>query len=124
MRYMVQLEKGQYSDNHWICDITRDLDHMSNLDSNLKSLFKHYITYNRWDLQDHLVAIRVPGGTVGVIHFDDNRIITDLSVETDYVVKTYFRNVNKHLRKYIGVMLVLPELPDTGSSEKWDVKLG
>ena len=108
---VVELEKGGYDGEHYYCAITRDLDHMSNLDANPESLFKHYIIYDKWSLQYHVLDIRVLGGTVGGISFDDDGVITELSVQTDYVVKTYFRNVNKHLRKYIGMKLNLPEIP-------------
>ena len=93
------------------CEITKDLDHMSNLDSSqYYDFFHHYIYFSPGDISEHLLAIRVPGGTVGSIEFDDNYVIKSIGVDTNYVVQTYFRNVNKHIqRKYIGSKLIFPK---------------
>lgn len=92
--------------NEYVCDITRDLDKMSNLDS--EKLFHHYIIYDKHDLENHLVCIRVPGGTVGYIKYDDNFIIIEIFIDTNYVVKTYSKDVNNEInKKYIGGKLIL-----------------
>ena len=89
-----------YLNDRYKCIITSDLDKMAGLSS--KDIFHHYLLIDHTDLEEHIMCIRVPGGTVGVIEFDDNNIITDLHVDTNYVIRTYWRNVNKHLKKYIG----------------------
>lgn len=107
------LELDEYNDFalEATCEITRDLDHMSNLDSSeYYDFFHHYIYFNAGDIKEHLLAIRVPGGTVGSIEFDDNYVIKSIGVDTNYVIQTYFRNVNKHIqRKYIGSKLIFPK---------------
>ncbi len=89
-----------YLNNKYECTITAELDKMAGLTS--EDLFHHYLLIDHIDLEEHTMCIRVPGGTVGVIEFDDDNTITNLHVDTDYVIKTYWRNVNKHLKKYIG----------------------
>lgn len=91
-----------------VCDITRDLDDASKINVSGEELFHHYIQYDKIDLENHVVIIRVPGGTLGYVKFDDNLIITEINIDTDYVVKTYSGNVNKILnKKYKGSKLVL-----------------
>lgn len=54
------------------------------------------------DYEDGCLPIRIPGGTLGSIEYDENKIITKIHVCTDYVVKTYPDNVNEQLQKFIG----------------------
>lgn len=98
-----------------ISDITKDLDQMCN-QSDVKSYMErfygyyHYIFFDQEDLNQHLLSIRVPGGTVGLIEFDENLIITKIHIDTNYVIESYFRNVNKHIqRKYISSKLIFPK---------------
>ena len=108
---LLEPDVGKHIFSDYVCEITRDLDHMSNLDSNDKYGYYHYIVADNADIAEHMLAIRVPGGTVGEIGFDDNYIINHIAVDTDYVIKTYFRNVNKHIkRKYIGCKIIIPEI--------------
>ena len=73
-----------------------------NEESDPYNLFHHYILCDNTGFDQKLLSIRVPGGSVGYIEFNDDNIITDVHVDTDYVIKHYWRNVNKHLKKYIG----------------------
>ena len=89
--------------------ITKDLDKMSGLPGIYDSMFHHYILCTSSDYDEHMAAIRVPGGTVGTITWDNDFIITNCVVDTDYVIRTYWRNVNKHLKKYIGQTVVFED---------------
>ncbi len=55
------------------------------------------------------MPIRIPGGTLGSIEYDENKIITRIHVCTDYVVKTYPDNVNEQLQKFIGQKIEIGE---------------
>ena len=91
-----------------VCDITRDLDHASKINVSGDELFHHYMQYDKTDLENHVVIVRVPGGTLGYVKFDDDLVITEINIDTDYVVKTYSGNVNKILnKKYKGSRSVL-----------------
>ena len=89
------------------CIITTELDKMSGLNPADNYGFCHYLMFSDADLNDHLISIRVPGGTVGAIEFDKDYIITNVYVDTNYVIQSYWRHVNKHLKKYIGMKLEL-----------------
>lgn len=120
---ILELDKYNAFASKATCEITKDLDYMSNLDSSqYYDFFHHYIYFSAGDISEHLLAIRVPGGTVGSIEFDDNYVIKSIGVDTNYVIQTYFRNVNKHIqRKYIGSKLVFPkEILEKFYSQKQD----
>lgn len=107
----IKIEVDPIFNDKYVCDITRDLDQMSNLNTSGDDLFHHYIQYDHIDLCNNMVAIRVPGGTLGYIKYDSDFIIIEISIDTNYVVKTYFRNVNKAInRKYVGSKLILWEM--------------
>ena len=85
------------------CDLTKELDEVSGISrNNHYDMFYHYILANKWCKNQKCLAIRVPGGTVGGIHFDDNNVITKIILDTDYVVKTYTSNINELIQKFIG----------------------
>lgn len=88
--------------------ITKDLDKMSGITKeNYEYGYHHYILNND---DDNLFVIRIPGGTVGYVKYNDENIITEIHVDTDYVVSTYWRNVNKHLQKdYIGKKIIFED---------------
>lgn len=70
-----------------------------------QNMFHHYILANEWCKNQKYLAIRVPGGTVGGIYFDDNNVITKIVIDTNYVVKTYPANVNEMMQKFIGEVI-------------------
>lgn len=83
----------------WIeyrCDITDKLDELSKLGKygenadEFASWIRHYILL---EINRDWLSIRVPGGTVGGLHIKDNKI-EKIKIDTDYVVKTYDKNVN------------------------------
>ena len=83
--------------NEYYCEITTELDKLAGLDFN--GHLKHYVLC---DYKDCCLPIRIPGGTLGSIEYDENKVITKIHVCTDYVVKTYPDNVNEQLQKFIG----------------------
>lgn len=93
----------------YICDLTKELDLLAKFDENINEniirFFHHYIVADAFCKKDKCLAIRVPGGTVGSIWIDDNNVITDIYIDTDYVVKTYPNNVNELIKKYIGEVI-------------------
>ena len=97
---------AQPSDDYEKCRstnvLTTELDALAGLSTANGELFRHYILCDKGDFICGLAAIRVPGGTVGEIRFDENHIITKCEVDLNYVVKTYRRDVNKVLEKYVG----------------------
>lgn len=94
--------------NNWCttefrCDLTRRLDELSQLNqSPYYDLYHHYILIDKIALEEQILAIRVPGGTVGAIWIDENNKIVMVKVDKDYVVKTYPLNVNEIIAEFIG----------------------
>lgn len=87
------------------CELTTTLDELSGL-TDKKSLFKHYIMVDGLTKRDQCMAIRVPGGTVGAIYYNDDKIITDIVIDTNYVIKSYVENVNEIIKeKYVGIII-------------------
>lgn len=85
------------------CDLTRRLDEISQLNqSPYYDLYHHYILIDKIALEEQILAIRVPGGTVGAIFIDEHNKITMVQIDRDYVVKTYSPNVNEIVAKFIG----------------------
>lgn len=89
------------------CDLTMELDDISEISKqkHYYDSFYHYILANEWDRNQKCLAIRVPGGTVGDIHFDDNNVITKIVIDINYVVKTYPANVNELIQKFVGEVI-------------------
>lgn len=90
--------------NEYYCEITTELDKLVGLD--LNGHWKHYVLC---DYGDGSLPIRIPGGTLGSIEYDENKIITKIHVCTDYVVKTYPDDVNEQLQKFIGQKIEIGE---------------
>lgn len=101
----MKLEQCITSCNEYRCDLTKELDNMYGI-SRFKyyDMFYHYILADKWCKDKKCLAIRVHGGTVGGIHFDNN-IITKIVVDTNYVVKTYPTNINELIQKFIGEVI-------------------
>lgn len=88
------------------CDLTKELDDISGISKqHYYDMFHHYILADEWCKNQKCLAIRVPGGTVGGIHFDDNNVITKIVIDTDYVVKTYPKSINELIQKFIGEII-------------------
>ena len=108
---IMKLTKDEYMMSETICDITKDLDHMSKLDTLEEyDSYHHCIYFSRGDIKKHLLYLRVLGETVGSIEFDDNFIIKSISVDSNPIVRTYPTDVNEEIKKkYIGSKLILPK---------------
>lgn len=105
MKLINKYANSRYSKmNEYYCEITIELDKLAGLDSN--GHWKHYVLC---DYEDGSLPIRIPGGTLGSIEYDENKIITKINVCTDYVVKTYPDNVNEQLQKFIGQKIEMGE---------------
>ena len=88
------------------CALTIELDLLSKIaEKEFYAFYYHYVLADGLCKQEKCLAIRVPGGTVGGIWIDDNNVITDIKIDTDYVVKTYPSNVNKLIKKFIGEVI-------------------
>lgn len=97
---------NKYTDNkyskmeEYFCDITSELDKLAGI--NADDLWKHYILVDKYCINEKCLAIRIPGGTIGGIWFDDNDVITKIKVDTNYVVKSYTSDVNEQIQKFVG----------------------
>ena len=104
----MKLERSKSVFEEYRCGLTKELDDMSGISKqHYYDMFHHYILADEWCRNQKCLAIRVPGGTVGGIHFDDNSIITKIVIDTDYVVKTYPTNVNELIQKFVGEIIEL-----------------
>lgn len=105
MKLINKYANSRYSKmNEYYCEITAELDKLAGLDPN--GCWKHYVLC---DYEDDCLPIRIPGGTLGSIEYDENKIITKIHVYTDYVVKTYPDDVNEQLQKFIGQKIEIGE---------------
>ena len=101
----MKLEKCKpWNPDAYVCALTRRLDELAGLDKREEyHIFYHYILVDEWDKRNCLLAIRVPGGTVGSIVLDEDNDIYKIGVDTDYVINTYPEDVNERLKEFIGV---------------------
>ena len=68
-------------------------------------LFYHYIVADNICKKAKCLAVRVPGGTVGDIYIDNNTI-TDIFIDTKYVIKSYPKNINNVIKdKFVGTVI-------------------
>lgn len=94
--------ESRFSSNEYRCDLTRELDNISGISKqHFYNIFYHYVLADDWCRNQKYLPIRVPGGTVGGIYFDDNNIIDRIVIDTKYVVK-YPTNLNELIKKFIG----------------------
>ena len=88
------------------CDLTYCLDEISLLDQMpCYDLHHHYILIDRVALEEQILPIRVPGGTVGAVWINEDNEIIMIEIDTDYVVKTYPSNVNEAIQKFVGEVI-------------------
>lgn len=101
MKLVNKYLNSKYSDmGEYFCDITSELDKLASINSD--TLRKHYILADNYCINKKCLAIRIPGGTLGGIWFDDNDVITKIKVDTNYVIKSYTGNVNEQIQKFVG----------------------
>ena len=85
------------------CDLTRCLDELSKISqSPYYNIYHHYIVIDKIALEEQILAIRVPGGTVGAIWIDEDNKIIKIQIDRDYVVKTYPLNTHEVIAEFIG----------------------
>lgn len=92
--------------NERMCKLTEELDKLAGLTGKPSSkFFHHYILIGGCYEKKRCFPIRVPGGTVGSIWVDDNNVITKIIIETDYVIKTYPKDINELIQKFVGMVI-------------------
>lgn len=90
----------------YYCEITDYLDDMAGITvEDKKYSWRHYVLVDGYCIQQKCLAIRIPGGTVGGIWFDENNIISKITVDTNYVVKTYPKDINEQLQKFVDTKI-------------------
>lgn len=94
--------------NEYYSELTKELDKLAGIEET--SRWKHYIFTNDFCKKNNCLAIRVPGGTVGEIDYDENNVITKISIDTNYVVKTYPNDVNDLIKKFVGETIEISEV--------------
>lgn len=104
MKLINKYANTKYSTNKYYCDITTELDRLAGIDPN--SYLKHYVVCG---YEKGCLPIRIPGGTLGSIEYDDNKVITGIHVCTDYIVKTYPDDVNEQLQRFVGQKIEIEE---------------
>ena len=83
-----------------ILSLISSFDKLASINSD--ALRKHYVLVDNYCLNKKCLAIRIPGGTLGGIWFDDNDVIIKIKVDTNYVVKSYTSDVNEQIQKFVG----------------------
>lgn len=100
--------KDDFDMDEYFCELTEELDNLSGLNKQESYYYgrRHYIYATNSDKKEHIYAIRIPGGTVGDIETDNDNVIVNLAVDTNYVVRTYPCNINEIIKKkYIGTKI-------------------
>lgn len=97
------LDKSFITVEEYVCDITRELDKLAGFRCN--DWRRHYIYIDDDYFQKKCLPIRIPGGTVGGLYFNDNFEITKIVVDTNYMIKTYSSDINEQLKKFVGIVL-------------------
>ena len=93
--------------HEYYSELTLHLDKLAGFKSD--TLLKHYILIDKLAKDSKCLAIRIPGGTVGGIWIDDDYKITDVFIDTNYVVHTYPSDINEKMKKYIGEKIEIDE---------------
>lgn len=102
----MKLEQRVSGCKEYRCNLTKELDKISGISKqHYYDMFHHYILADEWCKNQKCLAIRVPGGTVGGIYFDNNNVITKIVIDTNYVVKTYPTNANEVIQKFVGEII-------------------
>lgn len=98
--------RGSFLKDEYRCELTRELDLLSKLsEKEYYDMFYHYILVDDYCKNKKCLAIRVQGGTVGDILIDKNNVITEITIDTEYVIKTYPNNVNELIQKFVGEVI-------------------
>lgn len=103
MNLVYKKGKGLFSE--YISELTDELDKLAGFNNDECRLY-HYILVD--NCGDRCFPIRIHGGTVGGIWYDEKNIITKISIDVGYVVKSYPSNVNEIIEKYVGKEIRIP----------------
>ena len=96
----------------YYCDLTRELDSIIGLSHDQH--WKHYILADDSMIKDKILAIRIPGGTIGGVWFNDDNVITTVLVDTEYyVVKKYPKDLNEIIYAFLTIFLYLLKCPQS-----------
>ena len=86
----------------YYCELTKDLDKLAGLPKE----WKHYILVDDSFKNEKCLPIRIPGGTVGSLFISDVNAIEKITIDRNYVVKTYPENIEDIVNeKYCGVVI-------------------
>lgn len=102
---LINKYKGRNHENshEYFCELTDELDKLAGLKNDDEYYsWRHYVLVDNFCIKERFLAIRIPGGTVGGIWIDGNNVITKIVVDTDYIVKTYPKDINKQIEKFIN----------------------
>lgn len=109
MRFVNKYQGSKYERlGEYYCELTSELDRLAGIDSKLR--WKHYILIDNYCKEQKCLAIRIPGGTIGGVWYDENNVITKIVIDTEYVVKTYPVDVNEQIEKFVGEKLEFDEV--------------
>lgn len=88
-------------------DELSDRQKMKDNDPEWECLYSHYLYEAHRTFPTGSIAIRVPGGTVGDVSINDDGVILNIAIATDYVV-SYSDNVNDIINaEFVGTKLEL-----------------
>lgn len=65
----------------------------------LASELNRHIIIDDYCKEQRCLVIRIPGGILGGIWYDENNVITKIVVDTKRAIKTYLIDVNERLQK-------------------------
>ena len=110
MNIILKVDGGFTDMVHYTCELTKELDKLAGfVDKDYYAYHHHYILIDRLCMKEKVLAIRVPGGTVGDITLNDDFTIKSLKVDTNYVVKSYDTKVNEKISNFIGKKIEIPK---------------
>lgn len=105
----MKLQNERALQDEYYCELTTKLDELAGITEKSPGYdfgFRHYILAEQKDKEQYGgYAIRIPGGTLGTVSIDNDDVITEVFVDTNYVVKTYVKDVNEQLKQFIGQKL-------------------
>lgn len=83
------------------CKITKFLDEARGINNkDVPCQYHHYVVADASYRKDKILAIRVPGSTVGFIKFDKNGVITEVSLFEESL--GYPTDIEDNLKQFIG----------------------
>lgn len=110
----ITLEKRRIFSDQFYCDITKELDLLTGIQTNRNDgFFRHYILFDEWCLKERCLAIRLPGRTVGGVWITDDNVIYKIAV--DNYDGEYDKDINDAMQKYLGHVIVTNECEDRGN---------